>query len=273
MGLGRKRRVHHAPAFSLLAERMDPARAGEWLYGVHAVRAVLEQSGSQVTALWLDEGRIKGPLRQIARLAWERGLVPCPIRREELEAFAPGARHQGVIARYLPPIGLTEEKLFALVDNLAEPPLLLLLDGIQDPHNLGACLRTAEAAGVHAVVAPKDRAVGLTAAVRKVASGAAERVPFASVTNLARVMEKLQERGLWLIGTAAEGEKSLYTVDLRGPLGLVLGAEGRGLRRLTCNHCDHIAAIPLRGQVGSLNVSVAAGICLFEARRQRDFAF
>jgi 23S rRNA (guanosine2251-2'-O)-methyltransferase len=272
VGMGRKRRFNHAPRSTLRVEKTDPAGAGEWLYGVHAVRAALEQSGNQFTALWLDKRRIEGSLQQIAKLARERGLVPCLVDREELETLIPGARHQGAVAHYLPPAGLTEEKLFALVDHLGEPPLLLLLDGVQDPHNLGACLRTAEAAGVHAVVAPKDRAVGLTGVVRKVASGAAERVPFAPVTNLVRTMEKLRERGLWLVGTEAEGEESLYAMDLRGPLGLVLGAEDRGLRRLTREYCDHLVAIPLQGQVGSLNVSVAAGICLFEVRRQRGFA-
>jgi 23S rRNA (guanosine2251-2'-O)-methyltransferase len=250
---------------------VGPDGAGEWLYGVHAVRAALEQAGTQFTALWLDEGRIEGSLRQIAEMARGRGLVPCPVPRKELEALVPGARHQGVVACYLPPAGLTEEKLFALLDSLEEPPLLLLLDGVQDPHNLGACLRTAEAAGVHAVVVPKDRAAGLTGVARKVASGAAERVPFVRVTNLVRAMEKLREWGLWLVGTGAEGEESLYATNLNGPLGLVLGAEDRGLRRLTREHCDRLVAIPMRGRVGSLNVSVAAGVCLFEARRQRGF--
>lgn len=244
---------------------------GEWLYGLHAVRAALEQADTQITALWLDEGRFDRPLQQIAKLAGERGVESFRVKREALDARLPGARHQGVIARCLAPPILTEESLFTLLDSLEEPPLLLILDGVQDPHNLGACLRTAEACGAHAVVAPKDRAVGLTSIARKVASGAAERIPFVQVTNLARVMDRLRERGLWLVGMVIDGKGSLYEVALEGPLGLVLGAEDRGLRRLTREHCDRLVHIPMHGKVGSLNVSVTAGVCLFEACRQRGF--
>ncbi len=245
---------------------------GELLYGLHAVRAALEQANTQVMALWLDRGRFDHALQQITRLARECGLEPFQVRREDLDAFFPGARHQGVIARCSAPPVLAEAALLALLDDLEEPPLLLILDGVQDPHNLGACLRTAEASGVHAVVVPKNRAVGLTSAVRKVASGAAERVPFAQVTNLARVMDTLRERGLWMVGMVVDGKESLYEIAFEGPrgLGLVLGAEERGLRRLTQEHCDYLARIPMRGKVGSLNVSVAAGVCLFEVCRQRD---
>ncbi len=163
----------------------------------------------------------------------------------------------------------SETELFSILENLKEAPLLLILDGVQDPHNLGACLRSADAAGVHAVVAPKDRAVSLTDTVRTVACGAAEIVPFVQVTNLARTMKELQDSGLWLVGTADESEQSLYDARLTGPLGIVMGAEGKGLRRLTRDKCDFLVKIPMHGSVECLNVSVATGVCLFEAVRQR----
>lgn len=162
-----------------------------------------------------------------------------------------------------------EDDLFDILDSLKEPPFLLILDGVQDPHNLGACLRSADAAGVHAVIAPKDRAVSLTDTVRKIACGAAEHVPFVTVTNLARTLKELKEAGLWLVGTADGAEQSLYDIDLTGPLALVMGAEGKGLRRLTREHCDFLVHIPMAGSVECLNVSVATGVCLFEAVRQR----
>lgn len=162
-----------------------------------------------------------------------------------------------------------EDDLFDILDNLKQPPFLLILDCIQDPHNLGACLRSADAAGVHAVVAPKDRAVSLTETVRKVACGAAEHVPFVMVTNLARTLKQLKEQGLWLVGTADDAKQSLFDVDLTGPLALVMGAEGKGLRRLTREYCDFLVHIPMAGSVECLNVSVATGVCLFEAVRQR----
>lgn len=164
---------------------------------------------------------------------------------------------------------IDEAELFALLRRLETPPFLLILDQVQDPHNLGACLRTADGAGAHAVVAPKDRSVGLTPVVRTVACGAAEHVPYVQVTNLARFMDELKNEGIWLVGTASEAEQSLYEADLTGPLGLVMGSEGSGLRRLTREHCDFVVALPLMGSVESLNVSVATGICLYEAVRQR----
>lgn len=162
-----------------------------------------------------------------------------------------------------------EEDLFDIIENIDDDPLILILDGIQDPHNLGACLRTADAAGVHAVIAPKDRAVSITETVRHIARGGAESVPFIQVTNLARTMKKLQEANVWLVGTADQADQSIYDVDLTGPLGLVMGFEGRGIRRLTRERCDFLASIPMAGKVECLNVSVAAGVCLFEAVRQR----
>lgn len=164
---------------------------------------------------------------------------------------------------------MTEDDLFEIISSVSGHPFLLILDGVQDPNNLGACLRTADAAGVHAVIAPKDRAAPLTETVRAVASGAAENVPFVQVTNLARTMEQLKDAGLWLVGTADDAAKSLYDADLTGPLGLVMGSEGKGLRRLTRERCDFLVHIPMRGAVECLNVSVAAGVCLFEALRQR----
>ena len=162
-----------------------------------------------------------------------------------------------------------EPDLDALLDDLVGPPFLLILDEIQDPHNLGACLRTADAAGIQAVIAPRDNAVGLTPTVAKVASGAAETVPYVQVTNLARTLDSLKARGIWLVGLAGEAEADLYGIDLQGPIALVLGGEGRGLRRLTRERCDYLARLPMLGTVESLNVSVATGICLYEALRQR----
>jgi 23S rRNA (guanosine2251-2'-O)-methyltransferase len=189
--------------------------------------------------------------------------------RQQLDQLLPALRHQGAVARCHGAPRWSEADLEVLLIGLPHPPLVLVLDGIQDPHNLGACLRSADAAGVHAIVAPRDRAVGITPAVRKVASGAAETVPFVQVTNLARTLRHLQELGLWRVGAAGEAPVTLYEVDLRGPLALLLGAEGKGLRRLTREHCDTLVRIPMLGAVASLNVAVATGICLFEAQRQR----
>lgn len=163
----------------------------------------------------------------------------------------------------------SEVELFKILDNLNEPPFLLILDGIQDPHNLGACLRSADAAGVHAVIAPKDRAVSITDTVVQVASGAAENVPFIQVTNIARIMEELKEKGIWFVGTSDQAKESIYQIDLRGPLCIVMGAEGKGIRRLTADKCDFLSFIPMQGTVECLNVSVACGVYLFEAVRQR----
>jgi len=183
-----------------------------------------------------------------------------------------GAAHQGVVAEVRPSVALDENGLLDLLTAAAPPALVLVLDGVSDPHNLGACLRTADAAGALAVVAPRDRAAGLTPVVRKVAAGAAETVPFAQVTNLARALRDLKDAGLWIVGTAADGEQDLFAADLRGPLAVVMGSEGRGLRRLTREGCDFCIRLPMQGAVQSLNVSVAAGIVLFEAGRQRRAA-
>jgi len=163
----------------------------------------------------------------------------------------------------------SEDSLYKILENLKDDPFLLILDGIQDPHNLGACLRTADGAGVHAVIAPKDRAVSITDTVREIASGAAEAVPFIQVTNLARTMEKLKQLGIWIVGTSDRADKSVYEIDMKGPLAIVVGSEGRGIRRLTADNCDFLTYIPMKGKIECLNVSVAAGVCLFEAVRQR----
>ncbi len=235
--------------------------------GLNSARSALRQ-GSAVVGVWLDQGRQDRRMQELVALAEGQGIALHRVSRQELDGLAPGLNHQGVVVRTAAAPALTEDALAALV--AATPnPLLLVLDGVQDPHNLGACLRSAEAAGVCAVIIPKDRSVGITPVVSKVASGAAERVPLIAVTNLRRTLEQLQALGVWLVGSAGEAESALYQIDLRGPLALILGGEGSGMRRLTREQCDYLARIPMAGQVESLNVSVAAGICLFEAVRQR----
>ena len=237
--------------------------------GIHSVRSALKHGREGVGELWLDRGRRDRRLAELAESARERGIAIRQVTGEQLDRAAPGTRHQGALAWVRGPSARPPQDLDAILDGIHDAPLLLLLDAVQDPHNLGACLRTADAAGVHAVIAPKDRAVGLTPVVSKVASGAAETVPFIQVTNLARTMDGLKGRGIWLIGTAGEADSELYGRDLRGPLGLVMGGEGEGLRRLTRERCDALVRLPMLGRVESLNVSVAAGICLYEALRQR----
>jgi len=242
----------------------------ERVFGLHSVGALLARDPANVVELWVQRSRRDERLEDILRAARRAGVTVHPVERRALDGLAPGERHQGVVAscRGLPALG--EHDLEPLLDRLEGPPFLLVLDSVQDPHNLGACLRSADAAGVHVVIAPKDRAAGLTPTVRKVASGAAESVPFIRVTNLARALRGLRNRGLWIVGASGEAEAGLFETDLTGPLALVLGGEEKGLRRLTREHCDALAHIPMRGRVESLNVSVAAGICLFEALRQRQ---
>ncbi len=239
------------------------------VFGLHAVTAALRERPLRVLHLWLDRQRHDPRMHRVVEAATDAGVGFEQVPRVALDRMLPGANHQGVIASvYARPVG-GEGELQALLEALEGSPLLLCLDGVSDPHNLGACLRTAEGAGVHAVIAPKDRAAGLTPVVRKVASGAAERLPFFQVTNLARALDTLRQRGLWVVGAASEAEASLYDTDLRGPLVVVLGAEGKGLRRLTRETCDVLVRIPLQGAIDSLNVAVASGVLLFEARRQR----
>ena len=241
------------------------------VFGLHAVAALLEHEPGRVTRLWVLASRKDARLNRLVDLARKRGVPINESTRVELDSLAEGARHQGVVAAYAgesAPLG--EADLERLLDAVQEgPALVLVLDGVQDPHNLGACLRTSDAAGAHAVVAPRDRAVGLTPAVLKVASGAAESVPFVQVTNLARTLRALKDRGLKVVGAAGEAEQSVFAADLSGPLALVMGGEGGGLRRLTREQCDALVRIPMAGAVESLNVSVAAAVCLYEVVRQR----
>ncbi|HET6655547.1 MAG TPA: 23S rRNA (guanosine(2251)-2'-O)-methyltransferase RlmB, partial [Gammaproteobacteria bacterium] len=219
--------------------------------------------------LWLLRGRGDRRLETLAVEASKQGVTLERLARDELDRLTGAAAHQGAVAEVRAAAPGNEQTLDTLLDELAKPPFLLVLDGVQDPHNLGACLRSAAAAGVHALIAPKDRAASLTPAARKVASGAAEIVPFVQVTNLARTLRSLKERGIWTVGLAGEADQPLYDFDLAGPLALVLGAEGSGLRRLTKEHCDFLGHIPMTDAVASLNVSVSAGVALFEAVRQR----
>lgn len=238
------------------------------IFGFHAVTSRLRQNPDSIKEVFLDATRRDQRARDLAKMAETQGirLILCDSVR--LASMAGGARHQGVAAN----IDATRSHVDIedVLDTLTEPALLLVLDGVQDPHNLGACLRVADAFGVHAVIAPKDRAVGLNATVHKVASGAADTVPYVAVTNLARTLRKLKQHGVWIIGTAADANSSLGAVKLDGPIVWVLGAEGEGMRRLTREICDQLVAIPMLGSVESLNVSVSAGICLFETRRQRQ---
>lgn len=238
------------------------------VFGIHAVEAALKQAA--VVELWLDAGqRPNARLGRLVDEAKRSGVKIVRRPREALDELARGERHQGVVAHLAAESAARQQDLMGLIDGLDHPPFLLILDGVTDPHNLGACLRSANAAGVDAVIVPKDKAAGLTPVVRKVACGAVEMTPFYQVTNLARTLRELQQAGVWLVGAAGEAEASLYETDLRGPLALVLGGEGKGLRRLTREHCDLLIKIPMVGAVESLNVSVATGVCLFEALRQR----
>ncbi len=245
--------------------------ASEWLFGLHTVLTVLQTEPERVLELRLQRGRDDERLRKVQQRAERLNLPVTLVNRGDLDRMVDGS-HQGVAALCRQGQLRDERYLWQLLDSRAEEgqvPFLLVLDGITDPHNLGACLRTADAAGVWAVLAPKDRSVGMTPVVQKVASGAAESVPFIAVTNLARTLDELKSRGVWLVGTAGEAEQSVYEADLKGPVALVMGAEGSGLRRLTRDHCDFLVKLPMAGVVSSLNVSVAAGVCLFEAVRQR----
>lgn len=241
-----------------------------WIYGLHTVQALLENEPERVLELQALSTREDARLNPIVQMARQLGLAVSFRDRTALDQLAEGGRHQGVLARVRERQPGDDNDLAELLDGLTEPALLLILDAVTDPHNLGACLRTAEAAGVHAVIAPRDKAAGLTPVVRKVACGAAELVPFMQVTNLARTLKQLKELGIWVVGTSLEdGAKPFFDTDLKAPVAIVMGAEGSGLRRLTAELCDHLAYIPMAGQIESLNVSVAAGVALFEAVRQR----
>ena len=243
----------------------------EKVFGVHAVEALLRYHPKRVKQLWLAESRNDPRVKTLVELAGQARVSVGHKDRRELDEWAEGV-HQGVVAEVSPSQVWGEAMLEELLERREGVPLLLVLDGVTDPHNLGACLRTADAAGALAVIVPKDKSATLNATVRKVACGAAEVIPLVAVTNLARTLEKLKQRGLWLVGTAGEAEQELYQQDLSGPIVLVMGAEGKGMRRLTRDLCDFLVRLPMAGSVSSLNVSVATGVCLFEALRQRKGA-
>jgi 23S rRNA (guanosine2251-2'-O)-methyltransferase len=239
-------------------------------FGIHAVLALLEHQPENIKEIYCIQGTLNSRLKSLVQLAQQQGISVQFFQSKKLTDLAEGGRHQGVAAVTLQ--GVTAVKqydLFTILDGLEKPALLLILDSIQDPHNLGACMRTANAAGVDAVIVPKDKAVGITPVVSKVASGALETTPFVQVTNLARTMDQLKERGIWLIGTSDAATQSLYQTDLKDSIAIVMGNEGKGMRRLTQEKCDILANLPMQGSVESLNVSVATGVCLYEVLRQR----
>ncbi len=240
-----------------------------FVYGLHAINAVLERAPERVLELWVAQPRDDARTRDLRERAERVGVRVQSVGGEALAKLVGEVAHQGAVAAVRPLKAWDEHDLLDGLNRVAGDPLLLILDGVTDPHNLGACLRTADAAGAHAVLIPKDRAAAVDGVVRKVAAGAAEFVPVASVTNLARTLDLLKERGIWVVGTDGGAVQTLYGADLKRPLALVLGAEGTGMRRLTRERCDFLVRIPMAGQVESLNVSVAAGVALFEARRQR----
>lgn len=239
-------------------------------YGIHAVRVLLSRHPQRVRRVLIAAGRDAGRLAEIRALAERAGVQVVAVDAAQLDRLADGERHQGAVAEVAAPAGDPETQLEQALEAAGSVPLLLVLDGVQDPHNLGACLRSADAAGVAAVLVPRDRAAGLTPVVRKVAAGAAETVPLVAVVNLARTLRDLKDRGIWLVGTDDSADKTLYEADLKGPLALVMGSEGEGMRRLTRECCDLLVSIPMAGAVESLNVSVATGVALFEAVRQRS---
>jgi 23S rRNA (guanosine2251-2'-O)-methyltransferase len=242
---------------------------GSIVFGLHAVRTLLQQRPERALVLLLQKGREDARSTELLHIAQSSGIRAEWRDARELERLAGSDHHQGACLQIRPIGTLGEGALDELLDRAVAPPLLLVLDGVQDPHNLGACLRTADAAGVSAVIVPRDRAAGLSPTVRKVASGAAETMPLIQVTNLARTLRWLKEREIWIVGTDDQADTPLYKASLTGPLAVVLGAEGAGVRRLTREHCDLLVNIPMRGVVESLNVSVAAGVVLYEAVRQR----
>lgn len=238
------------------------------LFGFHAVSVRLKTTPRSILELHVDATRRDQRMRQFVERAASAGVRILESDDEHLQRLAGTHRHQGVVAQVEP--RAMSHSLDDTLDAVEGDPLVLVLDGVTDPHNLGACLRVADGAGASAVLAPKDHAVGINATVAKVASGAAETVPYLMVTNLARTLNELKERGLRVIGTSDAASQSLYDLDLRGPLAIVVGAEGSGLRQLTARTCDELVRLPMKGAVESLNVSVASGICLYEVLRQRD---
>lgn len=240
----------------------------EFIFGWHAVEAVLKREPERLQQVWIQTGREDRRVKTVTDALNDLGVPWKVVHRKELDQRVSGV-HQGVVAAVSESREWSEDDLLAMLAGSDKPPFLLILDGVTDPHNLGACLRTADAVGVQAVVVPKDKSASLSPTVRKVACGAAETVPLVRVTNLARFLRTIKDDGVWLIGTAGEAGSTLYQADFTGPVALVMGAEGKGMRRLTREHCDLLINIPMLGHVDSLNVSVATGVCLYEALRQR----
>lgn len=238
------------------------------IYGIHAVKAVLDSDPSRFIEVFVLKDRQDARLLPLLNELTSLGIMQQEMGRKALDDKAKGASHQGLVARVKAGRQYNDNDLDAILDGKTNP-LLLVLDGVTDPHNLGACLRSADAAGVCAVIVPKDKSAQLNAIARKVAVGAAEVVPLIRVTNLARTLRELQQKGVWLVGAAGEATQDIYQAKLTGPLAIVMGAEGDGMRRLTRETCDELISIPMSGSVSSLNVSVATGVCLFEAVRQR----
>ncbi len=240
------------------------------LFGLHSVQAALDYSPKNIQQAWVDTARQDKRLTKAIEDLLDLGIQPEKVDRKRLDRLSDSNNHQGIVIEVDMPSELSESDLKSAVDNLTETALFLVLDNVQDPHNLGACLRTADATGVHGVIITKDNATGITPTVCKVASGAAETVPVYQVTNLARTLRWLKDQGLWIAGADGETNQTLYTTDFTGPMAIVVGAEGKGLRRLTKEQCDLLVSIPMLGRVESLNLSVATGVLLFEAVRQRS---
>lgn len=239
------------------------------LFGIHAVQAALDYSPQNIRRAWVDSQRLDARLKQVIDDLVALGITPEKTERKKLERMADGKNHQGIMVAVELPAMLSEDRLKQDVEALNETAFYLVLDQVQDPHNLGACLRTADAVGAHGIIVTKDNAAGITPTVCKVASGAAETVPVYQVTNLARVLRWMKEQNIWIMGAAGEAKQTIYDMQLDMPLALVMGAEGTGMRHLTRQHCDFLVKIPMAGQVESLNVSVAAGVMLYEVFRQK----
>lgn len=245
------------------------SKQGQWIAGINAVASALEHDVEHVREVLIEAGGKNPRLTEIEETARRRDVSVRRVNTQALEGIAGGLRHQGVIARYEAAKQVAESELPALIEAAEGKALLLVLDGVQDPHNLGACLRSAAAAAVTAVIIPKDKAAPINATVRKTSAGAADRIPVISVTNLARTLRAIKEAGVWVYGLDGEATTGIHGIDLRGNVALVLGGEGEGMRRLTREHCDGLIRIPMPGEMESLNVSVATGVALFEAVRQR----
>lgn len=246
----------------------------EFLYGLHSVAAVLENEPERILDLMIAKGRDDDRINKVVSLARKSGISVQFVHRKTLDEKSKGEQNQGLLARAKPARVMNEGDLDSILERVQNTAntqaFFLVLDGVTDPHNLGACIRNADAAGVQALIVPKDNAVGITPVVRKVAVGAAETVPLIQVTNLARTLKHLQQEGVWVVGTAGEADQLIYDCKMDGPIALVMGAEGKGMRRLTRETCDELVKLPMAGSVSSLNVSVATGICLFDIVRQRS---